>query len=406
MDRYNPVLMVTCNGWSLTDPEDPYVISLEHRELGDGGKEVKITLANVGLELLDNPNLQEGKILEWVFGYPGNISPVFTATLFVTEPTFDAYSGLTLTLYGYDAVAKAVWKQRTYTWRDLGLTAEITHSEVAELIAEANGWNVTVEPTREYVTEVHQAGISDWELLHDVLAPDAVAADPNKPGKYRVWFDEADNRLYFAPIDLTAPPVRVYRFGVENEDPVLLHFRPRVNTSKPEAQAASDTNVSDVDGHGNVVEASAAKQTELGHYRVDAPHLTVEHQSAPATSDPASDPPSTTEGQAGVEQAEKQLEYIEADIVVIGDPYIRANDIISVWDVGQKHSGRYLVDEVTHTIGSSGFTTDISGKKDATPVDASGDAEKTGSHPLDKDGEAAPPPAVEFDAPHLEFRTP
>lgn len=398
MDRYNPVLMVTVNGRSLTDPDDPLVISLEHRELGDGGKEATITLANPDLMLLDDPDIQEGKTVEWVFGYPGNLSPLFKGTLFVTEPTFDAYSGLTLRLYVYDAVMDAVWNLRQENWRDPEDRAKVLISEVVEQIAAENGWNAVVEKTQGYVTEIPQPGISDWEFIHDVLAPRAVAEDPDKRGKYRVWFEEDSNTLHFEPVDGTQQPKRVYRFMVENDDPVLLHFRPRVDNQRPDHQDAVGATRTDIDGEGNIVTGDAESDTEHGRWRYDMAQKTYHFEEMPEQQDPAKEDPSEraedAEYKADVDQSEVQLEYEPADIVVVGDPQIRANDIVSVWNVGQKFSGRYLVDEVTHTIGPSGYTTDISGKKDALPVSVSGDEEKSGSAPIDQDGEEAEPKAT------------
>lgn len=388
MDRHNPVLLVTANGRSLTDPSEPVVMSLEHRELGDGGKEAKIVIANVGLEFLDGPDVQEGRTLEWAFGYPGNVSPVFSATIFVTEPSFDAYGGLALTIYAYDAVANAVWQTRQKTWRDPHGEARITHSEVVELLAAENGWNARVEPTGDYVEEIHQAGISDWDFLHNVLAPDAVARDPEKQGAYRVWFDDANNTLHFAPVDLTQQPVRVYTFATENDDPVLLFFRPRVDTKKPDAQAGAGTTAADVDGSGNVVSGASTAQSGTGNFRMDG--TTREYAYVPDAAGPAAqkDGDSTASGQATAAQAAEQIEYLEADITVVGDPFIRANDIVSVWNVGQKFSGRYLVHEVSHNVGPGGFITEITGKKDALPTDATGDADKTGTTDSRQDGVA------------------
>jgi phage protein D len=410
MQRHNPVLMVTANGRSLTDPDKPDTISLEHTEKGDGGKEAKLRITNRGLEYLDHPDVQEGRKLEWAFGYPGNLSPVYTATIFVTEPNFDAYGGLDLTIYAYDAVANAVWQTRHKTWRDPHDEAEITHSEVVSLVAAENGWRAVVEPTAVYQTEFHQDGISDWVFLHDVLAPAAVAADPEKQGAYRVWLDNDSNTLYFMPANLSERPTRVYHFMTENEDPLLLRFRPRVNTNKPDAQAGESATATDVDGSGRVVEGTADVRTETGQYRMDAVGRTYSFEEFPAGSDPAMQARSTSEaasGQADATQAKAQLEYLEAEITVIGEPYIRANDIVTVWNVGSKFSGRYLVDEVTHSVGPHGFITEISGKKDALPADATGEAEQTGSSDTtSQDTQEKTEGRHEFDAPLREIRGP
>ncbi len=385
VNRRGPVLLVLAGGVELTNYLRPRTISLEHREFSDGGKQAKITLANPGLELIDEPFVQEGQPVEWRFGYREQLSPLYRARIFASEPSFDSYSGLTLTLYAYDAVAKAVWNTRQHTWTND--EADITESDVIEMLAAKNGWNVDVEPTKNRYTEFHQDGMNDWAFIQDVLAPGAVAKDPNRRGNhYRAWFDSHNETLHFHPVNLDQRPKKVYQFMVENDDPMLISFQPRINTQKPNAQDAVSSTAADVNGDGEPVDETATA-AETGGTATDRFIANLSEETGevglvygvnedPASADPASGS-GDAHGRAESAQDEAELEFLEAMITVVGDPEIRANDLVSIWNVGQKLSGKYLVDEVVHTIGD-GYVTEIKGLKDALPADLTGTAAESG----------------------------
>jgi len=393
--------MVRAGGVSLTQRDDVSVVSFEHRELGDGGKETTVTLANSRLDLVDAPHLQEGKDLEWRFGYPGNLTPTYKSVITVTEPTFDAFGGLTLRLYAYDGVAGALFGQRQKVWRNAD-TAEITRSEAVELLAAEIGVNVEVEPTKHTLTEIAQ-NENDWDFLKR-LASNAVAADTAHAGAYRVWFDSESQTLHFKSAPFYNKPKHSYSFVTEREDPVLITFSPQINTSRPDASGGDSTNASGMDGSGEDVDETQtgedAERARGGRYlSLDAPGAYYEWVNEPPgavkevldASDPATEP-EVAEDQAGANVAEEELKAIEAIITLIGDPTLRANDIIEIRGVGQKLSGNYLCAEVVHRLGSDGFLTEITGGLGQLPGDADGEGtEAGGSEGGSEDGSATGP---------------
>lgn len=391
MNVYSPVFLVRISGISLTDQfasdgsRGTRVVSLEHRELGDGGRELKLVLANPGLDLLDDDAFQEGATIEWRFGYPDSLSDLFSAKVSAVEPTFDAYSGLTLTFYAYDAVTKTISINRQVVWTSQNVTVaenddKVTESEVVTQIARTLGMTADVEPTKDYRTSFAQND-TDWAFMQS-LTTSAIAVDAAKRQKYRLWFSADSNTLHFRPAPLTDAPKGVYRYFMETQDPVLLSFSPQVSTTKPDGSGSNTTAAQDVNGDGVVTSAEESSVTaeraaltgyvgaseESGEW-TEVPGGPTEVQEVPAAADPVATNPE--ESQAATAAAGKTLDTLTASLSVIGDPRIRANDIVEIRNVGLRFSGKYLVDDVTHTI-SGGYITDMTLKRDGTSLQGEG----------------------------------
>lgn len=390
MDVYSPVYLVRISGISLTDQFESggsrgtRVVSLEHRELGDGGRELKLTIANPALDLLDDDAFQEGAPIEWRYGYPDQLSDLYSAKITVVEPNFDAYSGLTLTFYAYDAVTKTVSTTRQSVWTSETVTfaaedAKVTESEVVQQIAADLGMNADVEPTKDYRTSFAQND-TDWAFMQSLTAS-AIAKDASKQQQYRLWFSADSNTLHFRPAPLNDPPRGVYRYFTETQDPVLLSFSPQISTTKPDGSGTNTTAARDVNGEGVAVNnedsSEESERSALAGFVVadqipgeyEMHHGPQEIQEVPAAADPVATEPGAS--QAATAAAGATLETLTANLSVIGDPRIRANDIIEIRNVGLRFSGKYLVDEVTHTV-SRGYVTEMTLKRDGTNLQGDG----------------------------------
>jgi hypothetical protein len=404
LDRRYPIIFIRINGAPLSKilargrvsnlermGAGSGVITFTHTEVGEGGKELKFTVPDADYTLLDDPVLQGGADVLWSFGYEGAMSDTFAAKIYTTEPNFDAYGGLTLTVYCYDAVVEYQRSVSNRTWRTTNLAtpsdpAKLTESEIVQQIALNNRMNADVEPTKTRYESVAQAG-NDLDFIQRVLVPTAVAADPSKAGRYRVWFDSRSNTLFFRPPILNAAAVSTYTFMTENEDPVLLSFRPTVDTQRPDGVGATNTTVADVDQNGEVTVETATNETADRVATTDSrfvvdnglPVQGAMRETAVEVQENPSGDATDAQRRAAANLAKKELEAVEAVITVVGDPFVRANDIVAVRNVGRKFSGMYLVNEVRHIFGE-GYITEISGKRPALPADAAGTQDAHGGN--------------------------
>lgn len=388
MSHHKPILMARIDGISLTDRIGPKGVYMEHTESGKSGKEIKLMLANPGLELLDDPHFQAGKTIEWRFGYPGNLSPTYSAKVFVVEPTFDPWNGFTLTFYAYDAITTLLGGVRQKVWRH-PTDAQVTQSWVVEQIAKEYGLQTDIEETKNFVTEIAQS-TSDFVFIRDILAPDAVAKNPERSGAYRVWIDSLDGILHFRPAPAYLKPKKTYRFFTETENPSLISFRPKLNIQRPDDAGAANTKVRDITGAGEVLDEESTPENAK---RVTTPgtaslnEVTGEwsfNEAGAVREDPTSADPvsnsSNAKDRGDASLSKKEESGIETEIVLIGDPQLVANDIIEVTNVGRQFSGAYVCDEVRHVINvDGGFTTTVTAFANAAKDNAGGTLADTGA---------------------------
>ena len=380
VDRSGPVIMATIGNRALS--RTTLTLSLKHIEKGDGGKEAEIVIVNPDLELIDDPDLQEGVTATWRFGYLGLLSPLYTGKVYQVEPSFDGWTGLKLTFRINDAIAEMRGKKRTTVWRSTkDGEAKITESDIAEMIAAEYGFNIVTEETALYFTEVAQSDY-DFDFIANELTKTARAKDPNKPGPYRLWFDP-DGTMHFEPVPLHEQPSRTFRYTTETTDPALLSFVIRTEAYKPGETAGDDTLVADIGPGGEDIEGLAANDEEntrvvMGRRNIsgvtgaswtetDEAHGEIEP--APAAFD-AQYTPEHAKTAAQNTRNEQEMGDIQAEFVVLGDPGIGANDLVTILNVGRKYSGAYLVEEVHHIIDAQGgYTTRLVCSRNADNAD-------------------------------------
>jgi hypothetical protein len=124
----------------------------------DDAKADKLTLQidNFDLKMLDAPIFAKGNIIEFQFGYPGNMSPARECVITGCK------GGLMLSI---EALAKAVLMN---THRKVRTFEKIKRSDVAKKLAEENGYGEAVQhidDTIEIMEQVTQAGVTDAQLL-------------------------------------------------------------------------------------------------------------------------------------------------------------------------------------------------------------------------------------------------
>lgn len=370
---YSPVMIVRVGEVVITDRSFPRQLSLTHTHKAEGGKELELVVANPDLELIDDPNFQEGVEVTWRFGYPDRLSPKYVGKIYEVNPSFDARSGMTLTLRVYDAIAEMRQQKRQKVWRATTEgEAKITESDIAERIAADYGYNIDSEATALYFSEIAQ---DDYDFDFMVkLTESARAKDASKNTPYRVWLS-ANNTLNFRPAPLYNAPRRSYRYFLDNERPELLDFRPKSKGYRPGETGVSETVVRDA-GPNGATEGSATNETESGRVvsgkviiNAITGEVTTEDHKGDVEGDPGNVDPlhdsTSAQVKAGNKRNAQELKTLEASATVIGEPSIEANDTLEFLNLGLKYSGLYLVNEARHVIGQNGYQTELELGKNA-----------------------------------------
>ena len=84
-----------------------------------------------------------------------------------------------------------------------------------------------------------------------------------------------------------------------------------------------------------------------------------------------------TENKANSEKKSSEYRTVEGVLVIVGDPYLLPNRIITIKGVLPKHEGNYLASTITHEINDQGYRTKLNIAKNASPVDTSGKSEQS-----------------------------
>lgn len=396
--RSDPGVLAKVGSLNLSEVLNPYVMSIRHTEHANGGKEVELVIENVNLELIDNPNVQEGQRIEWMFGYPEQMSDKFSGTVTSVVPTFDADSGLTLTLICNDAVAEMLHKKRQKVWKQVTEgKAQITESDIVIRIARDLGLNPDVEPTKTKYSQLSQNDY-DWDFIQK-LAETATPKAAGKQTRYVAWVDEQNKILHFKPMDIAKKPSRKYSYFLETENPTLLKFEPRTKTNTPDDTGNTETVSKAVNPNkpapktpteAPIVSNVASNTTNtnrkgIGKYTInpidgkftytkDASGETPKKENLagaqlgdPSTQDQLHNLDNTVATSENEHQA-SEMDQIEAEVEVLGDPTLRANDMIEILNVGRRFSGSYYTHNVTHEISGSGYTTKAELRRNAIPT--------------------------------------
>ena len=172
-----------------------------------------------------------------------------------------------------------------------------------------------------------------------------------------VWIDYSKKVIHFKPASKPSNADHVYTFFLEADNPSLIRFAPKVDSSKPDNNAVGGTSSAGVDEEGNVVESSASNldANRLGNARVVVDRITGELTKGVVIEDPLLlDPSASTEDakdRADATYAKSEEKAVEATLEVIGNPHIRANQTVEIRNVGKRYGGKYLIEAVTHKLG-------------------------------------------------------
>lgn len=321
--------------------------------------------------IVDDPDLQEGIMITYVFGYKHRHSGKRLAKIEDVDPDFSGQVKMTIRAFDLGLLLKK--NEYDTVWE------ELTASEIAKKIANRNSLLYNVEDSSYKYSSLPQGNKTDFEFL-------TYLATMEEGGSYR--FFVKDNVLNFNKIDLKQPSIKTFRYKDPNGG--VLSFKPRAGGSKKKA-ASQETKVVSIDRNtGEVTEqkinnSNSTDDVKLGDHAVyydadgnkkvnisdeNSLDKTGKNLVVPAKS------PTQASNIANKEKKDSALEDLTASLGTEGDPFYESDKIITISNVGKKFTGNWYVAKVSHTISSNQiYSSTLSLQKNASKVNSSNSEE-------------------------------
>lgn len=308
--------------------------------------QLEITLNNKGNKYSDDPAFTTRNKIKLRWGYPNQVSPLYTFVMVKAEPSYNASTGPILKIVGWDKSIDMNRQARPYNW------GPVSSSAVARKIAEKYNMRAIVEESDDARKESRVQAANDTDIQYLKKLADSLDWDCYVEG----------NALHFHKRRHTDTPTRTYDFML-GRNPQILEFSPRIKLNKKTASGKASA-----DPKTGRSEAKTANQTDappLGKFLINADTLVSKYEgTAPATSSTPETSGKVVAKQAKAAQQKIDMSALEATAVIIGDPGIRSREPIVVRGVGI-HSGTWYVKEATHDVTSDQYRTRLELQRNA-----------------------------------------
>lgn len=376
-DRYAPEFEVRIEGLEMDPSTKNDIIDIKVNRDIDEMSGFDLTLnnwddANLRFKHSDSPSFQLGCRVSVRLGYADQLLTVATGTISTLSPKFTDGSSPTVSVSGVDGLLRL--KDRKPTENETKIYLNKRDWEIAQQIAQRNHLRIEVTkegPVHDRVVQKNQDDASfllerakrlDFDCF---LLPDPATGE--------------DTLYFIKPTDgRDGRPIRVYRLayapglstGPTGQPagliPNLMEFTPTLTVS----QQVSKVTVRGWDPRTKQPIAFTATAENL-----PAGQNTADGQSGPQAAESAAqgrqevmvDAPVTSDQEAR-ELAisllrERAYEFITATGKVAGLPELRPGDNLEIYGLGRRFSGTYFVKRVEHTLNTSGFFTQFTGRR-------------------------------------------
>ncbi|WP_225830067.1 phage late control D family protein [Streptomyces sp. NK08204] len=376
-DRYAPEFEVRIEGLEMDPSTKNDIIDIKVNRDIDEMSGFDLTLNNwddAGLRFKhsDSPAFRLGGRVSVRLGYADKLLTVATGTISTLSPKFTDSASPTVQVSGVDGLLRL--KDRKPTENETKIYRNQPDWQIAEQIAQRNHLRVEVTregPTHDLVVQKNQDDATFLLERAKRLDFDCYILPDPRTGEDTLYFirptDGRDGR-----------PIRVYRLAYapglstgptaqpEGLIPNLLEFTPTLTVS----QQVSKVTVRGWDPRTKQSIAFTATAENL-----PAGQNTADGQSGPQVAE------STLQGRqevlvdapVGSDQEARELaisllrerayEFITATGKVAGLPELRPGDNLEIYGLGRRFSGMYFVKRVEHTLNTSGFFTQFTGRR-------------------------------------------
>ncbi|MER7049327.1 phage late control D family protein [Streptomyces jumonjinensis] len=376
-DRYAPEFEVRIEGLEMDPATKNDVIDIKVNRDIDQMSGFDLTLNNwddtrLTFKHSDSPAFRLGGRVSVRLGYADQLLTVATGTISTLSPRFSDGGPPTVAVSGVDGLLRL--KDRKPAENETKIYRNLPDWRIAEQIAQRNQLRIQVTregPTHDQVVQKNQDDASFLMERAKRLDFDCYILPDASSGEDTLYFirptDGRDGR-----------PIRVYRLayapGLATGPaaqpagliPNLLDFTPTLTLS----QQVSKVTVRGWDPRTKQPIAFTATAENL-----PAGSNTADGQSGPQAAestlggrqDVLVDAPVTSDQEARELAVsllrERAYEFITATGRVAGLPELRPGDNLEIYGLGRRFSGTYFVKRVEHTLNTSGFFTQFTGRR-------------------------------------------
>jgi hypothetical protein len=343
-------------------------------------------------DLVDDERFEPDTVWEFRFGYPGDISDLYSHRVKYYEPVYAEDGTITITV---TTMGRVMDTMRVMAPKNWGI---VPSSDIAEAIADRHGFKKKIEVSKDDAAEVpfvQPADMSDYEYLHALAA----AIDYE-------FFVESDT-LYYRSREgaFNEPPRNTFYWWGDSTPTLLKSFKPVVKATKPAKVKGLQTDTKSGQSKAHVVTNKNVQGRQLGTskptqqnpidpddepqnkdpgagkhivdgatgerksiVRVDlesGAQTTLIQESASAVHKTADNSPTYTQQQVQALKRHYLDQLVQASAEFIGSPRIRAKVTYEFLGVGRRLSGLWYTTEVTHHISGDVYSTSASLKRGA-----------------------------------------
>jgi hypothetical protein len=376
--RYAPSFTVEVDGEPLPTAMRASITSLRYQDGVEGADRVELTLANAGLQWLDHPLLQTDNGFELQLGYaPDPLETVFVGEITGVSASFPSGGIPTLTVVAHDFLQRLTVgaKDRAFA---LSLPCigkfPLPDHQIAELVGATNLLVPLVDPAGaalSFLTLLLTYAINPLEAKNSVRIQQGQSdfdflAGLAKENGWEMFIDHTLEpigyvlRFQFLIQDY-APSV-VLRWGDS-----LIDFTPRISTVGQVAAIATRIWVSSIKLELVVVlgwdydRSAFDLQVFPGLGDLDS---LLGRQKARGTLKIEAVGPATAPKKLVSELLPRLNNRLTGSGTTIGDPRIKAGQVIELDGLGGEFGGLYRVTSSTHTIDGGGYRTSFDARKE------------------------------------------
>jgi phage protein D len=335
---------------------------------------VKFSLMTDDTKLVDADWLKVGYEIRFKFGYLDGLQSAERRAI-ITDITAAFGQMITVDVISLDKGFAIKKTQSSKIWR------KQTASQIAETIAEYYNLKAVTDKTDFVYNSIPQGNHTDFEFLKYL-------ATQEKNGQFHFFIK--DNELHFTKINLLKEAARLYTY--KNPDSGILSLRfhyQETHQDKGQSLQTTARQFNPLTGEYKEVNANiftAKDGQSLGDFatsllkdvesKIDSRGATTikkqsnNEQKKSNTGEFVLVPPTmdTSRVQNLVMNQHKTAKNkeISCSLTLEGDPTLKADEIITVANVGEKFGGNYHIIKVTHKISSSGFISTLEMQKNAS----------------------------------------
>lgn len=314
---------------------------------------LKLTIASVGLQAVEDTDFLTGVTLAFQFGYlAGEQSPIHRARITDRTPNYAQRVTIKLKCLDIGTTAKKVASGKV--WENM------TSTQIAEQIAAKYGLDLESVATTKVWEAIPQGNRSDLDFVKYLASREG-------DGNYISYI--RNTTMYFVERATSDVSLVTYTYG--NGDSKIISFSPSLKESsqKPESGSTTIPMVDALEAKVDNVVVDKDSETQTGTlgakkrvYNENAEQVGTVTDISKLLTLPVQDKAEAT----SIGNAAKKSSTLTSQVAklkIVGSPLITPNNILTINGVAPSDAGNWLVSKIVHSVSPSGYTSDVSLQK-------------------------------------------